>query len=77
MPPPVATARREMRGPTGVEDILRRLGEAEEGLPPRAVTPRADDAASVMTDRTSNTTSKRKRSSNIAQPTGSVLNLNV
>lgn len=87
--PSVGTARREMRGPSGVDDILRSLDAAGEALPPRSV-PRPvgggpslnihmDDAVSVhsgMTGMTSATDRRRKRT-NIVQPVGSTLSLNV
>jgi hypothetical protein len=87
--PSMGTARREMRGPSGVDDILKSFDNAGEAIPPRSV-PRPvgmgpslninmDDAVSVhsgMSGMTSATDRRRKRS-NIVQPTGSTLTLNV
>jgi hypothetical protein len=78
-----------MRGPSGVDDILKSFDNAGEAIPPRSV-PRPvgmgpslninmDDAVSVhsgMSGMTSATDRRRKRS-NIVQPTGSTLTLNV
>lgn len=75
------TARREMRGPTGVEDILEKLNNAGEQLPQRAV-PRfdADDVASVASGVTTDTMRRngmsRRRRTNM-QPVGTTLTLNV
>lgn len=87
--PSMGTARREMRGPSGVDDILRSLDAAGETLPGRSVPQPAgmgptlnihmDDAVSVhsgMTGMTSATDRRRKRT-NIVQPVGSTLQLNV
>jgi hypothetical protein len=87
--PSVGTARREMRGPSGVDDILRSLDAAGEPLPARSVPRPAgmgpslninmDDAVSVssgLTGMTSATERRRKRT-NAVQPVGSTLTLNV
>jgi len=74
--------RREMRGPTGVEDILEKLNNAGEQMPQRAV-PRfdTDDVASVASGVTTDTMrrnglSRRRRTTNM-QPVGTTLTLNV
>ena len=76
------TARREMRGPSGVEDILEKLNNAGEQLPQRSV-PRfdADEVASMASGVTTETMrrngiSRRRRTTNM-QPVGSTLTLNV
>ena len=78
---PPMTARREMRGPTNVDDILQTLN-MNGRVPSRAVPPTAidaDDIASVASGMTSatdrrNGLSRRRR---VAQPTGGTLTLNV
>ena len=85
MPPAMATARREMRGPTGVDDILRSLGQAGEDLPDRSVPPPASpqiDAEEVHSVRSGFTTATdraagRSRRRTTAQPVGATLTLNV
>jgi hypothetical protein len=84
-PPAMATARREMRGPSGVEDILRSLGQAGEDLPDRSVPPPASpmiDAEEVHSVRSGFTTATeraagRSRRRTTAQPVGATLTLNV
>ena len=83
---PAATARREMRGPTGVEDILRKLDAAGE-MPSRAVPPPAassietDEMGSVISGMTTDTMRRsgisRRRKATTTQPTGATLTLNV
>lgn len=80
-PPPVPTARREMRGPTGVDDIIEKLNNAGENHSQRSV-PNidAEEIASVGSGMTTNTMRRQGLSSRrrtTAQPTGSVLTLNV
>jgi hypothetical protein len=86
---PAMTARREMRGPSGVEDILRTLETAGGNAPNRAVPPPAqnidaEDIGSVhsgMTGMTSETMRRqglhRRRKPTTTQPTGATLTLNV
>jgi hypothetical protein len=77
------TARREMRGPTGVEDILRTLETA--GQPPSRTMPAtaidAEDLGSVMSGQTTDTQRKagisRRRKPTVTQAMGSTLTLNV
>lgn len=82
-PPGMATARREMRGPSGVDDILRSLGQAGEDLPDRSVPPPASpmlDAEEVHSVRSGFTTATDRaagRSRRRAQPVGATLTLNV
>ena len=82
-----ATARREMRGPSGVgvEDILQTL-QANGVAPSRAVPPPAggngidaDDIQSVMSGMTTETMRRegRRRKATTVQPTGATLTLNV
>lgn len=79
------TARREMRGPSGVEDILQKLNQAGEGMPDRAVPPPASpqiDAEEVHSVRSGFTTetarlSGRSRRKTTTQPVGATLTLNV
>lgn len=80
--PPQPTARREMRGPSGVEDILRTLNQAGESLPdrggPQPASPHAvdlEDVQSIRSGFTSATASGRKRRT--TQPVGATLTLNV
>jgi hypothetical protein len=87
--PPPMTARREMRGPTGVEDILRTLETAGGNPPNRAVPPPAqnidaEDLGSVHSGMTGMTTEtmrrqglNRRRKPTTTQPTGATLTLNV
>ena len=77
------TARREMRGPNGVEDILRTLDAAGE-MPQRMVPPPAMDAeevASIGSGMTTETMRRnglnRRRKATTVQPTGATLTLNV
>jgi hypothetical protein len=84
-PPGMATARREMRGPSGVDDILRSLGQAGEDLPDRSVPPpaspqiEAEEVASVRSGFTTATerAAGRSRRRTTAQPVGATLTLNV
>jgi hypothetical protein len=79
-PQPHHTARREMRGPTGVEDIIEKLHNAGEATPQRAVpTIDGDDMASVGSGMTTNTMRRQglSRRRTTAQPTGATLTLNV
>lgn len=87
--PPAMTARREMRGPSGVEDILRTLETAGGNPPNRSVPPPAqnidaEDLGSVhsgMTGMTTDTMRRqglhRRRKPTTTQPTGATLTLNV
>jgi hypothetical protein len=78
---PTPTARREIRGPTGVEDIIEKLNNAGESTTQRTVPPiESEDAGSVVSGMTTNTMrrqglSSRRRVS--TQPTGATLTLNV
>lgn len=82
--PPSSTARREMRGPSGVDDILRTLSQAGD-IPQRSVPPPAvmevDDIASIHSGVTTDTMRRagisRKRKATTTQPTGATLTLNV
>ena len=78
------TARREMRGPTGVDDILAQIQANGRGAPSRAVPPTAIDAedlASVGSGMTTETMRRaglsRRRKTTAAQPVGATLTLNV
>lgn len=77
------TARREMRGPTNMDDILQTLNMNGRGAPDRSVPPPAidaDDLASVASGMTSATDRRRgisRRKATVAQPTGATLTLNV
>jgi hypothetical protein len=81
---PQATARREMRGPTGVDvnDILRTLNAAGD-LPQRSVPGglESEDHGSVGSGMTTETMRRsgqsRRRKATTTQPTGSTLTLNV
>lgn len=78
-----STARREMRGPTNVDDILQTLnmngrGGSERTVPPTAID--ADEIGSVASGMTSATDRRRgisRRKATVAQPTGATLTLNV
>lgn len=79
--PPQPTARREMRGPSGVEDILRTLNQAGEMPPNRSVpqpaSPHAvdlEDVQSIRSGFTAATSSGRKRRT--TQPVGATLTIN-
>ena len=79
-----ATARREMRGPSGVEDILDQLNAAGRGAPSRSVPPPAldaDEIASIGSGMTSATDRRaglsRTKRRVATQPTGATLTLNV
>jgi hypothetical protein len=84
-PPATATARREMRGPTGVDDILKTLNQAGESVPNRSVIPPAspqfevEEVASVRSGFTTATDrmAGRSRRRQTAQPVGATLTLNV
>jgi hypothetical protein len=83
MPSPV-TARREMRGPTGVDDILRTLnavGEAPQRSVPTTSGVDAEDLGSVASGYTTETMRRngvsRRRKATTTQPTGGTLTLNV
>jgi len=78
------TARREMRGPTGVDDILAQIEANGRGAPSRAVPPTAIDAedlGSVASGMTTETMRRagisRRRKTTAAQPVGATLTLNV
>ena len=79
-----ATARREMRGPTGVDDILNTL-QAAGNTPARNVPSTsgidADEIASVGSGMTTDTMRRaglnRRRKATTTQPTGATLTLNV
>jgi hypothetical protein len=78
------TARREMRGPTGVDDILAQIEANGRGAPSRAVPPTAIDAedlGSVASGMTTETMRRagisRRRKPTAAQPVGATLTLNV
>ena len=78
------TARRELRGPTGVGDILAQIQANGRGAPSRAVPPTAIDAedlASVGSGMTTETMRRaglsRRRKTTAAQPVGATLTLNV
>ena len=81
--PPVATARRDMRGPTGVDDILLKLDTAPSRAvpPPAASSIEADEVGSVMSGMTTDTMRRsgisRRRKATTTQPTGATLTLNV
>lgn len=82
--PPPMTARREMRGPTGVDDILRSLNQAGENIPDRAVPPPASpqiDAEEVHSVRSGFTTETARAAGRsrrrTAQPVGGTLTLSV
>jgi len=84
-PPAPVTARREMRGPTGVDDILQKLHAAEqrvENMVERRM--ERDETGSVGSAYTTETmrrngisASAKKRRTQVAQPTGGTLSLNV
>ena len=81
---PTVTARRPMRGPTGVEDILRQLDRAGEDVPQRSVPPPAspqidaEEVASVRSGFTTETARAAGRSRRkMTQPVGATLSLNV
>ena len=82
-PTPPMTARREMRGPTGVDDILRSLNQAGENVPDRAVPPPASpmDAEEVHSVRSGFTTETARAAGRsrrrTAQPVGGTLTLSV
>jgi hypothetical protein len=87
-PPAPVTVRREMRGPTGVDDILQKLQAAEqraERTVERVVERRmdSDDGGSVGSAYTTETmrrngiSASANRKRRVAQPTGSTLTLNV
>ena len=80
-PTAVPTARREIRGPTGVEDIIEKLNNAGESTTQRPVPPiDADDIGSVASGMTTNTMRRQGLSSRrrvTTQPTGATLTLNV
>ena len=84
-PPPPVTVRREMRGPTGVDDILQKL-QAAERVVERRVDHRmeADETGSVGSAYTTETmrrngvsASALKKKRQAVQPTGGTLTLNV
>jgi hypothetical protein len=83
-PREIPTARREMRGPSGVEDILRSLNNAGEQVPDRSVPPPAspildvEEIQSVRSGFTTETARNAGRSRRKpAQPVGATLTLNV
>ena len=75
--PAPATARREMRGPSGVEDILRAL--ETNGEPQSRVVPEMDETGSVMSGVTTETMRRNgiNRRRRQVTPTGATLTLNV
>lgn len=84
-PPAPVTVRREMRGPTGVDDILQKLQAAEQRVE-HAVERRLEreETGSVGSAYTTETmrrngisASAKKRRPAVAQPTGGTLSLNV
>jgi len=85
-PPAPVTVRREMRGPTGVDDILQKLHAAEQRVE-RNIERRMDgeETGSVGSAYTTETmrrngisaSANKKRRPQIAQPTGGTLSLNV
>jgi hypothetical protein len=84
--PGTATARREMRGPSGVEDILRTLNAAGEMPPNRSVPPPASPQLDVeeigsvrsgFTTETARMAGRSRRKPSTAQPVGATLTLNV
>lgn len=85
-PPPAPTARREMRGPSGVDDILHTLNQAGEQIPNRRVPPPASpqiDVEEVQSIRSGYTTEtarlagRSRRKQTTSQPVGATLTLNV
>jgi hypothetical protein len=83
-PPAPVTARREMRGPTGVDDILRTLnavGEAPQRSVPATSGADSEDLGSVASGYTTETMRRngvsRRRKATTTQPTGGTLTLNV
>jgi hypothetical protein len=79
-----ATARREMRGPIGVEDILNTLnanGNAPNRAVPVPAAVEAEDIGSVASGMTTDTMRRsgisRRRKATTVQPTGATLTLNV
>lgn len=78
-----ATARREMRGPTGMDDILQQInmnarGSSVRGMPPPAMD--MEDGGSVASGMTSATDRRNgisRRRKVAAQPTGATLTINV
>lgn len=88
--PQIQTARREMKGPTGVEDILRAFESEDMGPPQVGFTPPSrpfemDDNQSVYTSTTMNGSESAARKSGArggkrktnAQPVGSTIDLRV
>ena len=82
-PTGVPTARREMQGPSGVDDILRTLSAAGDASQRTAPTPAfdAEDIGSVGSGLTTETMRRngltRRRKITTVQPTGATLTLNV
>ncbi len=85
-PPPISTARREMRGPSGVEDILQKLNQSGQDMSDRVVPPPAspqldmEEAQSVrsgFTTETARMAGRSRRKTTTTQPVGSTLTLNV
>jgi hypothetical protein len=78
-----ATARREMRGPTGMDDILQQINMNARGPSGRAMPPPAMDmedggsVASGMTSATDRRNGLSRRRKIAAQPTGATLTINV
>ena len=79
--PPQQTARREMSGPSGVDDILKtfeeiRSAEASSGMSfqqqPDMQSVASEELGSVTTDRTTGGRRRRRQA-----PTGNVVSLNV
>jgi hypothetical protein len=83
--PPVQTARREMKGPSGVDDILKTFEEVRNAQEQGSSMPQmqqmselhsvagTDDLGSVATERTSGGSRRRKQ----RVPVGNVVSLNV
>jgi hypothetical protein len=78
-----ATARREMRGPTGMDDILQQINMNARGPSGRAMPPPAMDmedggsVASGMTSATDRRNGLSRRRKVATQPTGATLTINV
>lgn len=80
---PIRTARREMRGPTGVDDILRAsMGEGNGRVVPPVSNIEAEETGSIGSGITTETMRRnglggRRRKATVVQPTGATLTLNV
>ena len=80
----IGTARREMRGPTGVDDILAQIEANSRSAPARAVPPTAIDAedlgsvgSGITTETMRRAGLSRRRKTTTTQPVGATLTLNV